>query len=83
MLSRGCSCCVSAETNLTRIREDMGSIPGPNQWVRDLALLWLWLRPAAVAPIRPLAWELPFATPAALKKKKKKKKKKCYQKRLL
>ena len=26
------------------------------------------------APIRPLAWELPFATGAALKKKKKKKK---------
>ena len=25
----------------------------------DLALLWLWHRPAAVAPIQPLAWELP------------------------
>ena len=24
----------------------------------DLALLWLWCRPAAAAAIRPLAWEL-------------------------
>ena len=24
----------------------------------DLALLWLWCRPVATAPIRPLAWEL-------------------------
>ena len=26
--------------------------------------------PAAIAPIRPLAWELPYAAPVALKKKK-------------
>ena len=32
-----------------------------------LALLWLWCRPAAVAPIHPLAWELPYAAAAALK----------------
>ena len=37
----------------------------------DLTLLWLWRKPAAVAPIRPLAWELPYATGAALKSKKK------------
>ena len=37
----------------------------------DLALLWLWRRPAAAAPIRPLAWELPYASGAALKEKKK------------
>ena len=24
-------------------------------------LLWLWCRPAATAPIRPLAWEPPYA----------------------
>ena len=34
----------------------------------DLALLWLWCGPAAVALIRPLVWELPYATGAALKK---------------
>ena len=38
----------------------------------DLELLWLWRRPAAVALIQPLAWELPYAAPAALKKKKQK-----------
>ena len=42
----------------------------------DLALLWLWCRPAAIAPIQPLAWELPYATDVALKRQKKKKKKK-------
>ena len=36
----------------------------------DLALLWLWHRPAAVAPIWPLAWELSYATGVPLKKKK-------------
>ena len=45
-----------------------------------MALLWLWLRPAATAWIRPLAWEPPYATDEDLKgqktKKKKKKKKK-------
>ena len=30
-------------------------------------LLWLWCRPAAVAPIGPLAWEPPCAVSAALK----------------
>ena len=38
----------------------------------DLMLLWLWYRLAAVAVIRPLAWELPYAVGAALKRKKKK-----------
>ena len=33
--------------------------------------LWLWCRPAAAALIRPLAWELPYATGVALKRKKK------------
>ena len=32
----------------------------------DWALLWLWCRPAATALIRPLAWELTYATGVAL-----------------
>ena len=62
-------------------------IPGPSQWVKDpafavscgvdhrcgsdLTLLWLWHRLAGTAPIHSLAWELPYATGAALGKKKK------------
>ena len=44
----------------------------------DLALLWLclWHRLAAVAWMRPLAWEPPYAVDVALKSKKKKEKKK-------
>ena len=40
----------------------------------DIVLLWLWCRLMATAPIQPLAWELPYASGAALKAKKKKKK---------
>ena len=36
----------------------------------DLALLWLWRRPAATAPIRLLAWEPPCAAGVALKRPK-------------
>ena len=40
----------------------------------DPALLWLWYRLAAAAPIQPLAWEPSHAEGAALKRPKKKKK---------
>ena len=42
----------------------------------DAALLWLWRTLAATAPIRPLAWESPYALKAALEKAKRQKKKK-------
>ena len=42
----------------------------------DPALLCLWHRVAAEALIQPLAWELLYATRAALRKKEKKEKKK-------
>ena len=38
-------------------------------------LLWLCHGPATVAPIEPLAWEIPYATGANVKRKKKKEKK--------
>ena len=72
--------------NPTRIHEDVGLIPGLTRLVKgssiaancgisprcssNLALLWLWCRSAAAAPIQLLAWELPYAMDAALKRKK-------------
>ena len=45
----------------------------------DPALLWLWRRPVATAPIGPLAWEPPYAVGAALEKAKSQKNKKEFQ----
>ena len=54
----------------------------------DPALLWLWYRPVGVAPIRPLAWEPPYAAGTAPEKaerpeKKKKKKEKEKERNLV
>ena len=58
--------------NPTSIHWDEGSILGLVQWVKDLASPWLWCRLVAAAPIRPLAWELPYAAGWSPKKGKKK-----------
>ena len=42
----------------------------------DPVLLWFWPRPAATAPIGPLAWESPYAAEVALEVAKRQKKKK-------
>ena len=80
--------CGSAVTNPTRIHEDSGLIPNLTQCVKgssmaescgvshrlssDPAWLWLWGRLAAIAPIRSLAWKLPYTAGAALKRQIKK-----------
>ena len=46
---------------------------GHELWGRSQMQLWLWCKPAAVALIGPLAWELPYALGVALKEKRKKK----------
>ena len=46
------------------------------RWYSNPTLLWLWRGPAATAPIRPLAWDPPYAEGMALKRQKGKKKKK-------
>ena len=68
--------------NRTGIHEDPRSIPGLAQWVKGSGVAMSCdvggrpgldlVVPVATGPIRPLGWEPPHATGAALKRKKKK-----------
>ena len=78
---------IVAQRLMTSIHEDTGSTPTPDLVLGygssiavthsedqrlSLDSKLLWRRPAATAPIRPLAWEHPYGAGAALKTKKKK-----------
>ena len=87
----GSSCRGSVEMNPTRNHEVVGSIPDLAQWVNDLALpwavvgcrhssdlalLWPWHRPAAIALIRPHSLGNPVCRRCDPKKQKRKEKNK-------
>ena len=65
------------KTNPTRNHKVAGSIPGLAQWVglKIQCYREQWCRPAATVPIKPLAWEFPYATGAVLEKTKRQNKK--------
>ena len=68
------SCGCRSDSGLTQWGEGSGDAMSCGVGHRcglDLLWLWLWYRLAAAAPIRPLAWELPYATGEALKRQNK------------
>ena len=91
----GSSCCGTVERNPIRNHEVVcGSLAslsvfriqhclscGGHRCGSDLAWLWLGCRPAAVAPVRPQAWQARYAMGAALKSKTKTKTKRENKKR--
>ena len=77
----GCSLVAPRLTVPTGMHEEEGSVPGLAQWINDPVwpgavvqvkdVTWIpsccdGCRLAAVALIRPLAWELPYTTGAAI-----------------
>ena len=56
-----------------RIRHSVDSYAVGGRHGSDPMLLWLWCKLAAVAPVRPLAWEPPCAESTVLKRQKTKK----------